>query len=409
MKRFILVTTILLAFSEFCLISSGFPVENKDLKTIVEGNTAFALALYNQLSAAEGNFLFSPYSISTVLALAYAGARGNTEKEMAETLQFELSQEHLHPAMAELKAVLHGIAEKGEVELMVANSLWPQKDYKLLETYLAIARRYYDVSIRGVDYIRGAEDARKLINKWVEEMTNEKIKHLIQPGVLNALTRLVLVNAIYYRGDWSSPFDPKQTKAEPFFLLSGKSVSVSMMHQKRKFNYGESESLKILELPYAGGDLSMLVLLPERPDGIRDVEGRFTVENLEKWTRLLSEQMVLVFLPTFKITAQFRLDKTLISMGMHDAFNSNQANFAGIDGKTNRLFISAVVHKAFAEVNEQGTEAAASTGVAIGLTSLPPPPVTFRADHPFLFLIRENETGSILFMGRLSDPASSEE
>ncbi|MBW2010870.1 MAG: serpin family protein, partial [Deltaproteobacteria bacterium] len=256
--------------------------------------------------------------------------------------------------------------------------------------------------ITPLNYKIDHEAARITINKWVEQKTNDKIKELIKRGILDPLVRLVLTNAIYFKGNWADRFDKNLTKDAMFHLLPGKSIKVPMMNQKQKFGYAEHENLQILELPYVGEDLSMLVLLPKKVDGLTELENKLTTDNLKKWTRHLGEREVRVFLPKFEMTSAFRLDKTLALMGMPDAFSMN-ADFSGMDG-TQKLNISAVIHKAFIAVDEQGTEAAAATGVVIGVTSLPQPAPVFRADHPFMFLIRENLSKSILFFGRVVDP-----
>ena len=258
-------------------------------------------------------------------------------------------------------------------------------------------------------YKRAHETARQMINRWVEDNTQDKIKNLIQPGILDALTRLVLVNAIYFKGNWASQFKASQTKDASFFTSPGKSIQTPMMIQKQKFRYAELKSLKILELPYAGNELSMLVLLPKEFDGLEQLESVLSIEALAQWNSCLNKREVLVFLPRFKMTSQFRLDKTLVSMGMVDAFCDRKANFGGMDGRPNWLYIAAVIHKAFVEANEEGTEAAAATAVVMKELALPAPSPLFRADHPFLFLICENQTGGILFMGRMSDPSKTGE
>jgi serpin B len=273
-----------------------------------------------------------------------------------------------------------------------------------LKEYLILTKKYYGVTITPLDYRQAVEKARKIINQWVEEKTKDKIKNLIKPGILNPLTRLVLVNAIYFKGNWASQFDEKRTKDETFYLLSGKRVQAPMMAQKEEFRYAKKESLQVLELPYVGEDLSMIVLLPGKTDGLPELERHLTRGTLMQWLTGLRKQKVQVFLPKFKMTSQFRLDQTLTAMGMRDAFDPNKANFAGMDGRRNWLYIGAVIHKAFVDVNEEGTEAAAATAVAMRIKMARPPSPIFRADHPFIFLIRDNKTGSILFIGRVLDP-----
>lgn len=379
------------------------------IETLVDGNTAFALDLYRKLSTAEGNLFFSPHSISTALAMTYAGARGETEKQMAATLRFALEQKDLHAAFAELESILNKIQEGGQISLNVANSLWPQKDYPFLEDYLTLVRNHYGVSITAVDYKTAAEAARKMINRWVEDKTHYKIKDLLQPGVLDPLTRLVLVNAIYFKGNWESRFQTKNTKDGPFHTAPGVTVVAPLMTQQEKFRYADFDSLQVLELPYVGKELSMLVLLPAEVGGLKELEAQLTPEKVKEWESALNQREVVVFLPRFKMTSMFRLDDTLSMMGMPDAFSQSQADFSGMDGRKGWLYIGAVIHKGFVEVNEEGTEAAAATAVGIRAMSMPAPPPVFRADRPFLFLIKENQTGSILFMGRVTDPTEGGE
>ena len=375
-------------------------VSETDVEVIVGGNTAFAFDLYRKLREDEGNLFFSPYSISTALAMTYAGARGNTESQMAQTLHFSLDQEQLHPAFASLESRLKAVQERGNIKLAVAHSLWPQIDYAFLEGFISLVKENYGVLISPVNYAQ-TEAARKKINTWVEKKTEDKIKDLIPPGLIDALTTLVLVNAIYFKGNWARQFDPSLTKGATFWMRPAEGIEVPMMTQQQDFRYAESESVQVLELPYVGGDLSMFVVLPRKVDGLAELENALTAENLEKWTSDLWEREVFVALPVFKMSGKFMLGGTLASMGMTDAFGSN-ADFSGMDGSKS-LFISEVIHQAFIDVNEEGTEAAAATAVVMA-RSIPPPVPTFRADHPFVFLIRDNNTASILFLGRVVNP-----
>ena len=379
--------------------------EYSNLKTLVRGNTEFALDLYQKLRTAEGNLFFSPYSISTALAMTYAGARGNTEAQMAKALHFTLDQKQLHPAFAFLEARLKTVQEKGHIQLKVANRLWPQVGYPFLEEFLALTKKYYGVLITPVDY-RDPEAAREIINAWVEEKTQGKIKELIPPGILDHLTRLVLTNAIYFKGNWASRFDKTLTANAPFWVTPAEAVEVPMMAQKGEFRYAENDKLQILELPYVGDDLSLIVLLPKKVDGLTELEDTLTVETLREWTASLWKREVQVFLPRFRLGCRYRLKDTLKAMGMTDAFDESKADFSGMDGRVHWLYIFKVFHNAFIDVNEEGAEAAAATAVIIKARSMrvPTPPVTFRADHPFVFLIRENSTGSILFLGRVVNP-----
>jgi serpin B len=412
LKDIVLCCMLFMALSPsivFARVQSDVVADVADVATLVQDNSAFALDLYQQLRLSPGNIFFSPHSISTALAMTYAGARGNTEKQMANAMRFSLDQERLHHAFADLESRLNKLQETGNVMLSVASSLWPQQKYKFREEYLSLITRCYGASIFPVDYEHAYKEARKMINRWVEDKTRDKIKDIVGPGVLDALTRLVLVNAIYFKGTWENRFRISETRDAPFFLSPEGSVQTRMMRQKEEFGYADLGSLEMLELPYAGTDLAMLVLLPKETDGLRQLETILSIENLNQWKARLRKREVVVFLPKFRMTSEFRLDKRLVSMGMVDAFNDARANFAGMDGRNDWLYIAAVIHKAFVDVNEEGTEAAAATAVVMRAKSMPTPPPVFRADHPFLFLIQETRTGTILFVGRLADPAKTGE
>lgn len=373
-------------------------------ETLVRDNCAFAIDLYRTLSASEGNILFSPFSISSAMAMTWAGARGNTATEMASVLKFSLGQELLHPAFAELNSDLERAADSGAVALAIANSLWLQQGYNLLDSYLDLTRRFYGTSVTPVDYVSRADAARSSINEWTASRTNNCIRDIIQPGMLDDQTRLVLVNAIYFKGSWDSLFRPNATRDGPFFVSSDRSISTPMMTKTDKYQYGENDCLQILALPYKSGMLSLLVLLPKATDGLDEIERQLSPELLGDWKRCLREREVTVYLPKFRITYFLDLRQSLTSMGMFDAFDS-RADFSGMsDGA---LFISNVLHEAFIDVSEEGTEAAAATAVVTswgGGRSIYGG-TEFHADHPFLFLIQENWTKSILFMGRVLDPS----
>jgi serpin B len=391
--------------------------ENMNKKIIVEGNNKFALELFAKLQSTKGNLFFSPYSISTALAMAHAGARNQTESQMAGVLHFPVSVNgRTDPSSKSLPdkqqfASIFGMiikdlnkrGQKGDYTLTVANALWGQKNYGFLQEFLELIETNYDGQLNEVDFITAAEAARKTINAWVEKKTNDKIKNLISEGVLDSMTRLVLTNAIYFKGNWARQFKENRTKDSPFTLTDGQKIDVAMMNQKAEFGYMETDTFQILELPYVNEELSMIILLPKQFDALDDFEKTFTSENLTQWLLKIHKREVMVFVPKFKMTSQFSLASVLISMGMKDAFFSD-ADFSGINGKKD-LFISAVIHKAYVEVNEEGTEAAAATGVVMRLTSIGPAQIpVFRADHPFLFLIRDNLSGSILFIGRVENP-----
>ena len=418
-KIYISITIVMLTAACHC-----FAGEKKEgtAKLIVKGNTQFAFDLYAQLRTQEGNLFFSPYSVSTALAMTWAGACGPTEQQMAQTLHFAecidpntpAAREAFHSTFGQLIEQLNRQGRKGVYKLSVANALWGQKDFKFLESFIELNNRYYHAGLENVDFVNKTELTRQKINRWIEAETQGKIKDLIPPGALNARTRLVLTNAIYFKGDWAEQFDKKQTQDEPFYSSHEQTVQTPLMHRKGRYKYGKYVSnryargvdVQILELPYKGNDLSMVVLLPEK-GYLRPIEEDLSAETLTAWTSQLRSQEVDVFLPKFKMTAQFSLARMLSAKGMPDAFDPGSADFSRMTG-TKGLFISDVLHKAFVEVNEEGTEAAAATGVMMALSGAMGEPPVFRADRPFVFVIRDNATGSILFVGRVADPTKSE-
>lgn len=380
---------------------------NMPRETVVDGANAFAFDLYAKLKEQPGNLFFSPYSISTALAMTYAGARGRTAEQMAEVLRFELPQDRLHPTLGALIRDLNSSAKAGSYALTVANALWGQSGYEFLKSYLELTRTHYGGGLREVDFAGNTEESRLTINLWVEEETNEKITDLIGPGVLSKETRLVLTNAIYFKAAWNSPFREGNTRDAAFTLIGGSRLNVAMMNQTDSFWYAEDDDCQVLQLPYKGQDLAMLILLPKKVDGLPELEETLTHEKLAAWVSKIRRRRVDASIPKFKTTKEIDLAYFLMSMGMADAFSVGAADFSGMTGRKD-LFISAVLHKAFVDVDEQGTEAAAATAVVMPLACAPEreEPLVFCADHPFLFLIRHMGTNSILFMGRITDPKS---
>ena len=379
---------------------------------VAEANNAFAADLYGKLAGDGGNLFFSPNSIETALVMTAAGARGNTADEMAKVLHVPAGQVDQHKAFGAFLKDLN--AEKGadgkprQFQLSVANALWGQKGFTFLPDFLELVKDNYGAGLSDLDFKADTEGARKTINAWVEKETRDKIKDLLKPGILTADTRLVLTNAIYFKGKWTNPFEKAGTKEEPFHLGGGKDVKAPLMNREGKYGYKETADYQAVRLPYAGNELSMVVILPKKVDGLAAVEKTVTAEVLNKDLANMAREEVVLALPKFKMTREFGLGDTLAGMGMKDAFSAGAANFSGMNGKKD-LFISAVVHKAFVDVNEEGTEAAAATAVGISATSVmiePNPPKVFRADHPFLFLIRHDASGAVLFMGRVADPRS---
>jgi len=402
--KLILISEIILTL---CMLSSYvFADVQNDLQQVVKGNNSFCFDLYHQLMSEQGNLFFSPYSISTALAMTYAGACGETEKQMADVLHFTSSQDMLHSNYSKLQSDLNSIEEKGEVQLNIANSLWLQKGDPFLDSFLSLNKKYYDAGLYFVDFINANNKARDEINSWVVDETHNKIKNLLKPPLPYKETSLILCNAIYFKGNWLTRFDKTQTMDKDFFLTNDNIIQVSMMLQKSEYRYIDYGSFEGLELPYEGNDLSMIIFLPKEIEGLSELEKYLFADKVLLWIDQLMktyDREVVVTIPKFKTVCEFELAPSLSDMGMPAAF-SPSADFSGINGKHD-LFISNVIHKAFVDVNEEGTEAAAATTVVmLKSVAMPSKPLEFRADHPFLFLIRENQTGSILFIGRIVDP-----
>ena len=388
--------------AQVCLAGTGFAAKNMQAG-VAKGNTAFALDLYRHLAKSEkGNLFYSPYSISTALAMTYAGARGNTATQMEKVLHFGEKQ-GAHAQFKELQARVNGIGKKGKVTLNVANSLWPDRKYKFLDSFMELVDGHYDAAIKPIDF-GNAKQAAELINTWVEDKTNDLIKDILKADDIHPLTVLALVNAIYFKGTWQYQFKKEDTRDQPFSITPSQRIKIPLMQQAGEFQYGENAELQVLEMPYDGGDVSMVVILPRKVDGLAALEKKLSAETLSGWTDLLKpHKKVNVFFPRFKMEYRMYMKETLTAMGMPDAFSESKADFSGMDG-TRMLLIDKVIHKAFVEVNEEGTEAAAATVVLVRTKKAGPAIPSFRADHPFMFVIRDNTTGSILFMGRVLDP-----
>ncbi len=371
--------------------------------TAVKGSNAFAFDLYQQLSSQPGNLFFSSESISMTFAVAYAGAQGETAKEMAGVFHFTLPPRQLHPALSALYTGLN--AHHKDYELDLADALWAQKGTDFLPAYLNLIQSNYGTVFQPVDFKTSPDAARTTINQWVEKQTNQKIKDLIGPGVLNTTTRLVLTNVIYFKGTWSDPFNKEATEPDQFHVSPTQFVMTPLMHGLGSYRYYDGGTFQALELPYSGGDISMIIFLPKDVGGLATLEKSFTAAAAAGWIQKLAPQdRVAVTLPRFTTTQQLELSGALSAMGMPQAF-SGAADFSGIDGKPD-FAISAAIHKAYIDVNEQGTEAAAATSIVMTATAMryEPPPIQFQADHPFIFLLLEKRMGSILFLGRVADP-----
>jgi serpin B len=383
-------------------------VPEPDLEELVAGNSAFAFDLYQAVRGNEGNLLYSPYSISIALAMTYAGAGGETKQQMADTLSFTLPDDRLHPAFNALDLELAGRGEDpqgGEsyrFQLNIANAIWGQEGYAFLSEFLDVLAENYGAGLRLLDFVGAPEESRLAINDWVSDQTEEKIPDLIPQGIIDRLTRLVLTNAIYFNAGWAFPFEPQDTEEGPFHLVDGDEVTVPMMKQSHEFAYAEGDGYQAVSLPYGLSGVSMLLLVP--PAGqFEAFESSLNAERVDAIVKGLGRWAVTLSMPKFDFESSFDLGETLAMMGMPDAF-SDLADFSGMTG-TRELFISAVVHKAFISVDEEGTEAAAATAAVGSLYSMPEH-ADLTVDRPFVFLIRDYETGAILFAGRVVDPAA---
>lgn len=367
--------------------------------SVVDANNHFATDLYNRYKTKDGNIFFSPYSIESALSMTYEGAKGETAKEIQNVLHLPNNIETVHTGFTNINTEIN--AKGKPYTISVANALWTQKGFPFLPEYLNTVDKYYSGKATNLDFAKQNEKSRTIINDWVASKTNNRIKNIISS--LSTDTRLVLTNAVYFKADWASKFESSGTFPSDFTTNQNKIIQASMMNQKSMYNYGENKDLQILEMPYVGGDISMLVLLPK--NNILDIEKILTTENINSWKKGMVEQKVELSLPKFKFEAEYQMGKDLSEMGMPTAFNESKADFSGMT-TADSLYISQVIHKSFIEVAEYGTEAAAATTIIASTTSMPQPEQVkyFRADHPFVFIIQQKGTGNILFMGRLSNP-----
>ena len=380
-----------------------------DSEVLVDGNNAFTFDLYQTLSQDDGNLFFSPYSISEALAMAYAGARGDTEKDMAEVLNFNLPQERLHPAFnatdLQFKERSQVLGDKEGFQLNVVNAIWGQQGYDFLDEYLDVLEQHYGAGLRLMDFCNETEQSRITINQWVSDQTEGKIKDLIPQGTINEITRLVLTNAVYFNANWQYPFDTRNTAAGLFYLLDGSSVLVPMMQQTKSLGYAEGAYYQAVELLYYGGETSMVILLPAAGQ-FDNFEESLDADFVKGIIGDLETCRIALTMPKFEYESSFSLKQALSAMGMGVAFTFPQADFSGMNGDYD-LYISDVLHKAFISVNEYGTEAAAASAITMPPSATSPPqPKELTIDRPFIFLIRDIPTGSTIFIGRVLNPAA---
>lgn len=406
--KFILTATSIFICSNIAAFSQS--VTNSE--TLASSNNAFALDLFHSMSKA-GNLVFSPYSISTALAMAWTGSRKNTETQMAQVLHFSGGQKEIGKEFKQLQKSLNDIGKKGDVELDIANSLWLNKDFQFNDTYLEDVGKNYAAKLSKLDF-NDTVSATNTINQWIEHKTDKKIKDLLKPNDLsqsaNEKMGIVLVSAVYFLGNWVKQFEINQTHPRPFYLLNGSPVTVQMMTQTESFSMAKNNEAQILELPYQGEKLSMILILPNKRDGLTGLEKDLTSEKLNNWFSSLRKNEVFVRIPKFKLTyGAIDLIPGLKSLGITDAFDKQLADFSGMlppkYSALNKLYIKFVLHKAYIAIDETGTEAAAATGsggvLALGSTI---GNTIFDADHPFLFLILSKQTNGIIFWGRITDP-----
>jgi serpin B len=381
-------------------------IDGNDLSNLVDGNNAFALDLYQSLRSQNGNLILSPFSVSLALAMTYAGARGETEAQMAQTLHFP-AQADLHPTFNALDLALEeGMInldqDQEPMQLNIANAVWAEQTFSFLQEYLDTIAVNYGAGIHLSDFINNAEPTRKEINNWVSDETEEKIKDLLPEDSVGPDTRMVLVNAIYFKADWLDQFDANDTYDREFNLLDGSQVTVPMMGQGMYIPYTSGDSYQAVELPYAGNSAAMTIIVPDQ-GRFAEVESALTDEMFAAMIASMEQTSLVLRMPKFEFESSFSLTDTLSELGMPAAFDRGQADFSGMTGGKD-LFIGNVILKAFVAVDEEGTEAAAATAVIMEATGAMMEDLVLVIDRPFIFLIRDLESGQILFIGRVLNP-----
>jgi serpin B len=379
-----------------------------DVGSLAAANNLFAVELYQQWRTRQGNFFFSPMSIWIACSMVYAGAEGTTKAELATALGIDLSDQPLYEAVQVVNRILNSNAAGTGYRLRMANRLWGQRGNEFAPDFLALTRAKYDAELTTVDFQRQPVEAADAINAWVERMTEGKLRNVISPQAFHGLTRLVLTNAIYFYGDWTLPFSESETQVKPFHVARGQNSSVPLMYRRGGFAWQRHDGVQILRLPYGiNGRLSMIVVLPDDVYGLAAFEEQFTARSLALWLDDGEGRDVHVYLPRFRMKSEYMLKETLRELGVSAAFDQFAADLSRISPHE-RLFLDAAMHQAVVEVNERGTEAAAVTALSASASAPeqePPEPVVFRADHPFLFLIHDDWSGAILFLGRVADPS----
>ncbi len=375
-----------------------------------QGNNTFAFELYNRLGKTKGNLFFSPYSISAAMVLPYAGSAGATRSQIQTVMHYLAQDTNLYNAFSGLNSFLTTSQFIGpnESRLYLANSIWIQRDLKILPAFYQIASEYFKASLKQADFMRNPDSARLNINGWVQERTEGRIMDLLKSNDVDTSTRLVVVSSIFMKAVWLFPFDPSLTESATFFISPNASVSIPMMTRTSFFSLLQGNRYTLLEMPYridkeGAAQLSLLVFLPNENFELPQIESTILSSSLEGLMKNLERKQVIVSLPRFKLSQEFNLNQILQQMGLTLPFSSS-ADFSGITGNT-ELAINDVIHKAYLSIDEKGTEAVAATAVTIGLKAVQEEtPIVFKADHPFLFMIIEKTTNSVLFIGRYVNP-----
>ncbi|MDD5709787.1 MAG: serpin family protein [Candidatus Marinimicrobia bacterium] len=410
MKKIIYLMLLIVFFSVSCAKKE---LSQKTQNTIIAspeiatGINQFGIDLLRQISGEyPENIFYSPFSISSALAMSYAGAEGNTADEMRKILYYGPQHPAFHAEYGNLIERLQS-GEENNFTVHIANALWVQKNYTLKKHYLEVVKELYRSEAREMDFSGDAEGSRQTINNWVSEWTNERIRDLVPSGSIDALTRLILTNAVYFNAEWMEHFNEHMTRKEQFYPLKGDPYTVDMMYQRLHYQYSSGNSCDVLEIDYKGGEHSMLIFLPDKQKGLTSLIDKFRLSDIALHDSSKRPEDVILYMPKFRLETRYELAELLKALGMREAF-SPQADFSGISAaKSKDLMISKVIHKAFIDVDEKKTEAAAATAVVMKMTAMPPAPRAprvFRADHPFLFMIREKNNGTLLFLGCLATP-----
>lgn len=399
--------------------ASALPANSQedDSSLLVAGNNAFAFDFY-QRAAREGdaNLIFSPFSISQAFGMLLAAARGDTAQQITSTLQYGLAPDDLHPAFSALNSSLaeregaEGAGEGERLQLNIANSLWAQQDYPFREAYIDLVREFYSGGLFFTDFMRLPDEAREAINAWIEDETEDKIQDMLGPGSVTTDTRMVLVNAIYFNGSWLNSFEESATQDDTFTLLDGSTVTVPMMAQQESLAYLQGDGFQAVELPYFGGDVAMLIVLPDEGQ-FEAVQSALDQQQFDAIRQSLAFQTVQLAMPRFEFETSLDLSASLEALGMVDVFDPDLADLTGMFDPASvdqGLFVSAALHKAYIGVDEAGTEAAAATAIIVGVMSAPVEvePIVLRLDRPFIYTIYDRQTGSILFLGQVMNPAA---